>query len=88
MALILPESLRKESPQYTGEHDGSMVVVVYDDKASTNSEVNEYAVFSKKGFHGWLGLGYTMSELLFALSIEPGEAYEIELEHFIKRNKS
>lgn len=88
MSLILPESLRKERPQYTGEHNGSLVVVVYDDKASRNSTVNQYAVFSKKGFHCWMELGWSMSELNSALEIEPTETYENELQEFIKRQNN
>jgi len=83
MELILPKSLRKERPQYTGEHNGGLVVVVYDDEASKNSDVNQYAVFSKSGFHCWMELNWSLPELLSSLELEPTK-YEDEIQNLKK----
>lgn len=75
MALILPETLQSERPKYTGEHNGSLVVVVFDEEASKISSVNKYAVFSKKGFHCWLSLGWSKEELIEAINKNATEKY-------------
>lgn len=86
MALILPKSLQKEHSHYTGEHNGSFVVVIYDEEASGVSSNNLYAVFSKKGFHGWLNLGWSKADLIQVLNTKVTGGYEGKLKEYIEKN--
>ncbi len=85
--ITLPKSFQKENSQeikiWYGKNN-SVVLVLYDDRASRVSSTNQYAVFTKKGFHGWMDLGFTQSELMFMANREPEESYEVALEDFVK----
>ncbi len=82
--ITLPKSFQKENPQEIKIGENDSVVVLYDDRASRVSSTNQYAVFTKKGFHGWMDLGFTQSELMFMANREPKESYEVALEDFVK----
>jgi hypothetical protein len=49
--------------QHEGVIKGVEFEVYYDDNKSSKSDVNQYAVFTDKGFMGWLPLGFTNSDL-------------------------
>lgn len=70
--LIIPQNIYEQGdmPQWEGEVEGNKVEVFYDDDISGVSSQNQYAVFSSKGFHGWLSLGFTMSEILMMVKKE------------------
>jgi hypothetical protein len=73
--LLLPKQIfeQGDNPQWTGEVENNPVEIYYDDDISGRSAENQYAVFSDKGFHGWLGLGFSMTEILGAVKSEPSD---------------
>jgi len=71
--LIIPKQIweQGDNPQWSGVIDTMPVEVFYDDDISGGSSENQYAVFSSKGFHGWLSLGFTMSEIQITVRNAP-----------------
>lgn len=64
----LPDNIKEGDIQTKGEIDtggGTSTVyeVYYDDKKSSKSDGNKYAVFTDTYFVGWLDLGYSLPEL-------------------------
>jgi hypothetical protein len=49
--------------QWSDTVENKLVKIYYDNDISLSSSVNQYAVFSDAGFHGWLTLGFTLSEI-------------------------
>jgi len=63
LALNLPSHIAKGDLQWKGTVHGELIEIYYDDKASQTSNVNLYAVFSQKGFLGFLELGFAYPEI-------------------------
>jgi hypothetical protein len=65
--MQIPESILKsnEKPKWIGNIEGEEVHVYYDENASKFSESTLYAVFSSKGFHGWVEKEYSNIELIW-----------------------
>ena len=79
--IIIPENItaQGDNPQWTGEINNKQVAIYYDDDISGANPVNMYALFSDDGFHGWLELGFTMSEIYMVAGRKPTDykkAYE------------
>ncbi len=64
--IIIPKKIfeQGDNPQWFGTVEDTYVEIYYDDSKSVRSPINMYAVFSGKGFHGWLEFGYTMPEVI------------------------
>ena len=71
--LLIPKNIYEQGdmPQWIGKVNGDDVEIYYDDDMSSDSPTNVYAVFSDKGFHGWLEFGFVMQEILKILKSEP-----------------
>ena len=81
--MKIPKNIQEQgdNPQWSGEIDGKKTVIYYDDDISGVAPQNMYAVFTEAGFHGWLMLGFTMSEIHQIVKREPLD-YDKEYEDY------
>ena len=71
--MLIPKNILEqgEKPQWQGKINDVDIEVYYDDVISKSSTMNHYAVFSEKGFHGWVCFGFTLLEIIAASKLEP-----------------
>lgn len=61
---IVEDTLKnKRDAQWRGKIGDTTVEIYYDDKISERAGENQYAVFTEKGFLGWLPLGFTQADI-------------------------
>lgn len=80
MLKTVPEKFFKQGDlQFLQKVKGTDVEIYYDDYVSARNPENMYALFTEKGFHGWLKNDFTMTEINFVVSQSPLD-YEKEKE--------
>lgn len=78
----IPRTISESDLQWSGDINGTKVKIYHDE--------GDYAVFTPQGFHGWLDLGFTNSEIDLIIQREPRaypQLYMKEGLNLIKKQK-